>query len=222
MPLTFFETMRGELFDADGHAHHVALDLRCESGRARGFVTNGRARITGTVRATPWVDGAAVTGTLIALPVTKRLMSYEIDFRDERGRAWHLSGRKDVRWVRRAHASLTNLATVLSCEGRDIATGTVQFFANDYPSFLSSFQPWTSLRADLPDGSHPAGMLSAAQRATLDTLAGTLIEAGGVVPPVAADTLERFDEYVGNMTPLMQSGVRVALRGLDAAARTDR
>ncbi|MGV9414171.1 GMC family oxidoreductase N-terminal domain-containing protein [Nocardia sp. NPDC003693] len=220
MPVTFFETMRGELFDADGHAHHVAMDLRCESGRARGFITNGRARITGTIRAAPWVDGAAVTGTLIALPVTKRLMSYEIDFRDEAGRAWHLSGRKDVRWVRRAHASLTTLATTLSREDREIASGTMQFFANDYPSFLRSFQPWTSLRADLPDGSHPAGMLGESQRATLGALAGALIEPGGAVPPVQAGTLDRFDEYVGNVTPLMQSGVRLALRGLDTAART--
>ncbi|MFE3187816.1 GMC family oxidoreductase N-terminal domain-containing protein [Nocardia sp. NPDC059240] len=219
MPLTFFETMRGELYDADGQAHHVAMDLRCESGHARGFVTNGRARITGTIRALPWVDGAAVIGTLVALPVTKRLMSYELDFRDDAGRAWHLRGRKEVRWVRRAHASLTNLDTMLSCDGEQVAQGRMQFFANDYPSFLRSFQPWVSLRGDLPDGTRPTGVLAPGQLEALAALAEVLIEPGGAVPPVDAATLERLDGYLGNMTPLMQSGLRAALRGLDAAAR---
>lgn len=219
MPLTFFETMRGELFDADGHAHHVAMDLRCESGRARGFVTNGHARLTGTIRATPWVDGAAVIGTLVALPVTKRLMSYELDFRDGQGRAWRLSGRKDVRWLRRAHASLTNLDATLWCEDREIASGRMQFFANDYPSFLRSFVPWTSLRSDLPDGTRPTGTFTPGQRASLQALAATLIEPGGVVPAVDSGTVDRVDEYVGNMTPLMQSGLKLALRSLDTTAR---
>ncbi|MEC3956341.1 GMC family oxidoreductase N-terminal domain-containing protein [Nocardia sp. CDC153] len=219
MPLTFFETMRGELYDADGEAHHLAMDLRCESGQARGFVTNGRARITGTIRALPWVDGAAVIGTLVALPVTKRLMSYELDFRDEQDRAWRLSGRKDVRWLRRAHASLTNLDTTLSCEGEQVAHGRMQFFANDYPSFLRSFEPWVSLRDDLPDGTRPQGVFSPGQLETLAALAEVLIEPGGAVPSVDSGTLTRVDTYIGNMTPLMQSGLRTALRGLDAAAR---
>ncbi|WP_330180840.1 GMC family oxidoreductase N-terminal domain-containing protein [Nocardia sp. NBC_01503] len=219
MPLTFFETMRGELYDADGRAHHVAMDLRCESGRARGFVTNGRSRLTGTIRALPWVDGAAVLGTLVALPVTKRRMSYDLDFRDGEGRAWRLSGHKDVRWLRRAHASLTTLDTTLWCEDREIATGRMQFFANDYPSFLRSFQPWTSLRADLPDGSDPAGAFSTAQRATLRAVAEALIAPGGAVPAVDAGTIDRIDELVGNMTPIMRSGLRIALRSLDSAAR---
>ncbi|MGW5228472.1 GMC family oxidoreductase N-terminal domain-containing protein [Nocardia niigatensis] len=221
MPLTFFETMRGELYDADGVAHHVAMDLRCESGHARGFVTNGRARITGTIRALPWVDGAAVLGALVALPVTKRLMRYEIEFRDNEGRAWRLSGRKDVRWLRGAHAGLTNLATTLSREGEQVAQGRMQFFANDYPSFLRSFQPWVSLRADLPEGGHPAGILGPGHRETLAALAEVLIEPGGSVPPVDADTIERADSLIGAMTPLMQSGLRAALRGFDAAARAE-
>ncbi|WP_067687063.1 GMC family oxidoreductase N-terminal domain-containing protein [Nocardia jejuensis] len=220
MPLTFFETMSGELFDADGHAHHVAMDLRCESGRALGFVTNGRARITGTIRAAPWVDGAAAVGTLVALPVTKRLMTYDIDFRDPEGRAWRLTGRKDVRWLRRTQASLTTLATTLWCDGQEIATGRMQFFANDYPSFLRSFQPWVSLRSDLPDGSHPEGAFGTGARASLHALATVLIEPGGAVPDVDSATIERLDAYVGNMTPLMQSGLRLALRALEASARS--
>ncbi|WP_405495446.1 GMC family oxidoreductase N-terminal domain-containing protein [Nocardia sp. NBC_00511] len=219
MPLTFFETMRGELHDAAGHAHHVAVDLRCESGRALGFVTNGRSHLTGTIRAIPWADGAAVTGTLVALPVTKRLMRYELEFRDDEGRGWRLSGHKDVRWLRGAHASLTNLDATLYREGEEIAHGRMQFFANDYPSFLRSFQPWTSLRDDLADGSHPVSAFGAHQRATVRALAEALIVADGVVPPVDEGTVDRIESYVGHMTPLMQSGLKVAVRGLDAAAR---
>src|SRR5665811_1703916 len=96
MALTFFETMSGELFDADGRAHHVAMDLRCESSRARSFVTDGGARVTGTIRALPWVDGAAVVGTLLARPVVDRFMSYDVGFTDEEGCCWRLRGRKDV------------------------------------------------------------------------------------------------------------------------------
>ncbi|WP_067821442.1 GMC family oxidoreductase N-terminal domain-containing protein [Nocardia inohanensis] len=219
MPLTFFETMSGELYDADGHPHHVAMDLRCESGRALGFVTNGRARITGTLRAAPWVEGAAVIGTLIALPVTKRSMSYELDFRDDDERAWRLTGRKDVRWGRGTHASLTNLDTTLWCEGREMAHGRMQFFANDYPSFLRSFQPWVSLRADLPDGGKAGTAFSDRQRATLHALAVTLFASDGAVPAADATTVDRAEALIAEMTPLMRSGLRVALRSLEAAAR---
>ncbi|UGT43893.1 GMC family oxidoreductase N-terminal domain-containing protein [Nocardia yamanashiensis] len=220
MPLTFFETMSGELYDADGRPHHVAMDLRCESGRALGFVTNGRARITGTLRAAPWVDGAAVTGTLIALPVTRRLMSYELDFRDGDDRAWRLTGRKDVRWGRGTHASLTNLDTTLWCEGREMAHGRMQFFANDYPSFLRSFQPWVSLRADLPDGAKSGPAFTDRQRATVLALAETLFAPDGAVHAADASTVDRADALIADMPPLMRSGIRVALRSLEAAART--
>lgn len=105
--------------------------------------------------------------------------------------------------------------------GKPVArsNGRMQFFANDYPSFLRSFQPWVSLRADLPDGSGPERTFTPGQLETLAALAEVLIEPGGAVPAVGGETLERLDAYLANITPLMRSGLRAALRGLDAAAR---
>lgn len=219
MPLTFFETMSGELYDTEGHVHPVVMELRSESGRALGFLTDGQARLTGTVRVAPWVDGVAVTGTLVALPVTKRLMTYDLEFRDDDGRAWRLSGHKDVRWLRRPYASLTNLDTTLWCEGREIAHGRMRFETWDLPRFLGSFRPWSSLHADLPDGTRPAQAFTDRQLTTLRALGEALIVPGGMVPPVGAESVARLDAYAGNMTPLMQSGIRWALRSLDTAAR---
>lgn len=220
MPLTFFETMSGELYDADGRAHHVAMDLRCESSRARSFLTDGRARITGTIRALPWVDGAAVVGTLVARPVIGRFMSYDVGFTDEEGRGWRLRGRKDVRLLTRPQYSLTHLAATLEREGHEVARGTMQFFANDYPRFLRSFKPWASFTPVLPDGQGPpAGGLRLRQRATLLAFAEAIIVADGKVPEASEETLATTEVYVSHLTPMLQTGFRVGLRALDAAAR---
>lgn len=85
MGLSFLETMSGEVVDADGRVHHVALDPKAESSSALGFVVDGRARLTGTIRALPWVDGAAVVGTLVARPaadVVGGFMEYDVAFVD--------------------------------------------------------------------------------------------------------------------------------------------
>ena len=53
MGLSFFETMSGELVDAEGRVRHVHIDLRCASRRARSLV-GGSFHLDGTVSALPW------------------------------------------------------------------------------------------------------------------------------------------------------------------------
>lgn len=216
MGLCFHETMSGELVDAEGRAHHVALDLKAESSSALGFVVDGRARLTGTVRALPWVDGAAVVGTLVARPaarVTGGFMEYDVAFVDADERPWRVRGRKDVTLLHHQLHSLTNLATTLERDGEPVAEGTLQFFANDLPQFLRSFLSPSSLRRDARGAA-----LDAHQRATLAALAETVIAPGERVPAPDAESVANTEAQLRALTPLMGTGFRAALRALDALA----
>jgi choline dehydrogenase-like flavoprotein len=218
MDLSFFETMSGELVDADGRAHHVALDLKAESSSIIGFVVDGRARLTGTVRAHPWLDGAAVVGTLVAQPAahgTGGYMTYELAFVDADDRPWRLHGRKDVTLLRRQLHSLTNLATTLERDGEQVATGTLQFLANDLPHFLRSFLSPSSLARD--DRGAP---LNEHQRATLAALAETVIVPGEKTPAPSSETVANAEAQLSAVTPLVRAGFGAALTALDVLAIT--
>ncbi len=216
MGLSFLETMSGELVDADGRAHHVALDLRADSSSALGFVLDGRARLTGTIRALPWVDGAAVRGTLVARPAAHAVggfMEYDVAFVDADERPWRLRGRKDVTLLHHQLSSLTRLVTTLERDGEPVAEGTLQFFANDLPHFLRSFLGPSSRRSDGPGDS-----LHDHQRATLAALAETVVVPGERVPAPSAETVDNADTQLRTLTPLMRTGFRAALVALDALA----
>lgn len=216
MQLSFFESMSGELVDADGRAHHVALDLKAESSSAIGFVVDGRARLTGTIRALPWVDGAAVVGTLVARPtagVVGGFMEYDLAFVDAEEQPWRLRGRKDVTLLHHRLHSLTNLATTLERDGEPVAEGTVQFFANDLAHFLRSFLSPSSLR-----GEGRGAPLDEHQRATLAALAETVIVPGEHVPMPSAQTVANAEAQLRSLTPVMRAGFRAAVWALDAAA----
>jgi choline dehydrogenase-like flavoprotein len=221
MALNFFETMSGELFDGDGAAHHVALDLKAESSRALGFVLDGRARLTGTIRALPWIDGGAVVGTLVARPaatITGGFMEYELTFTDAEDQPWRLRGRKDVTLLHNQLPSLTRLATELERDGAVVAAGTLQFFANDLPHFIRSFKGTAAFSSEVVTGTS-AATLDRSQRATLMALAEVVIVPGGRVPAASAETVRRAEEYVTGLTPLVRAALAAALGALDAAAR---
>lgn len=216
MGLSFLETMSGELVDVHGRAHHVALDLTAESSSIAGFVVDGRARLTGTIRALPWLDGAAVAGTLVARPAahgTGGFMTYDLRFVDADERPWRLHGRKDVTLLHHQLHSLTNLATILERDGEQVATGTLQFLANDLPHFLRSFLTAPSLTTD-----GRARPLDERQRATLAAVAEALIPPGEKTPAPSPETITNTEAQLAGVTPLVRTGFGAALGALDAIA----
>ena len=94
MGLSFFETMSGELRDADGAWHHLHLDLRCAARRASALL-GGSFHLDGTV-SSRWAE-AACSGSLEIGP---RRLEYRLEFQDEQGRRHWLVGRKKPDWRR--------------------------------------------------------------------------------------------------------------------------
>lgn len=150
MGISFFESMSGELVDDDGHAHHVAIDIRCDASRATRFLASGNARVTGTIRALPWTDGAACSGTVVVRPILGRKIEYDMTFNDADGLPCRLWGKKDIR-VRGLYRSMTRMNARLERDGKTVATGTMDFHGDDLLSFAQS---WSIGPTTSPAGSH--------------------------------------------------------------------
>ncbi|WP_433207653.1 GMC family oxidoreductase N-terminal domain-containing protein [Nocardia sp. CA-107356] len=218
MPVSFFETMSGELRDSQGSHHHVAVDLRLEAGSFTRFLTDGRTRLTGTIRALPWTDGAAVTGEVIVLPLTKRLIRYRMRFVDVHGGRWRLEGQKNITWGRGYLASQTTMHAHLYQDDQSVATGDMQFFMNSVVEFMLSWKPWTALRpANTP--SSGASPLSAVRRRQLLAVAEAVVVPTDRVPAADERTIDRLQEQLSHMPVHISSGLRAALTAWDVRIR---
>ena len=217
--MRFFETMSGELVDAQGCAHHVAFDLRCSSRRVSAIVGNGRLRLSGTVRAGPWGEGAACHGTLCIQPWRRRL-DYELQFLDPEGSRLRLVGRKSVE-LRHPLRSMTVLATQLSSdEDGLLAEGELHFDLNDVPAFVASFSLDAALRASNESIEEPRLELDEREHATLRALAEVLLVAGQRVPAPSALTLDEAVAILAHSPPHVVALYRGGLRMLDALSRS--
>lgn len=223
MALSFFETMSGEVLDPDGHAHHVALELRCEASGAAAFALDGRARIAGTVTAAPWAHAAACEGTLEVSPFRARRIAYDIAFRDADGHPFRLIGTKRLT-ARALLASMTNLDTALIRDEEQLARGTLRFDMNTILHFASSWRlhaaPAHRARTAPPDRDElpSPDILGPAELAAFAAFAEAIIAPGGVVPPCDEATLRNAEALLVGMPMEVQQLFRAALRGLDVAA----
>ena len=224
MPLSFHETMEGPLVDAGGHTHHAVLTIRCESGRLLSFAAGGHARITGTLSAGPWAQAASCEGTLEVRPLRGRRIGYSVAFTDPSGVRCSLEGEKHPD-PRQPLASMTTLYTRLVREGEVVARGTLHFELDTAAHFFSSWRPWAGLQtqrlsAPPADPSLPVDdVLNAHEREVFGALATALIEAGRIVPPLDAETVESASAILAHLPDHLQVVYRGALRALDAAAR---
>lgn len=224
MPLSFIETMEGPLVDRDGQTHHAVLDIRCESARLGAFAFGGLARITGTLSAGPWADGAACEGTLEVRPVRGRRIGYTVDFRGPDGAAMRLAGHKRPDPLHPL-ASMTTLHTRLERDGETVATGTLHFEWDTAAHFFASWRPWAGIRtqsmtapAPRPEVPGP-DVLTADERRLLHALGEALIEPGEKVPALHPDTVAHAAAILAYVPGHLQLVYRGALRALDAAAR---
>ncbi len=218
MGLSFFETMSGELVDAEGRVRHVHIDLRCASRRARSLV-GGSFHLDGTVSALPWAE-AACTGILSLSP---RRLEYRLDFHDEEGRPHRLTGRKHPS-LRAPLASMTTLHTRLEREGELLAEGTLRFHLDEIPAFLASFGLDSTLApVDLAAPGGPA-IMDEEDRQAWGRIARAVLVPGQRVPSPDEDTLRRAERILAHtpshLLPFFKAGVRLLDRvGPERAAR---
>jgi choline dehydrogenase-like flavoprotein len=219
MALTFDETMRGTLLDADGAPHLLEFTVAVEAHDGGRFLRRGDARLSGVVTVQPWARDRVLEGRF---RLTPRGMDYAFDFEGADGAPWSLVGRKDLRWTSPL-STATALATTLSRDGVEVATGIVRFDLNDLPALAASWRPGSSRRTvDLGrrlDGLPNLPPLDAAQQATLRAYAEVVIVPGEHVAPVDDATVEGALAVLQGFPSHVQAGYRLALGALDAAAR---
>ena len=243
MGISFFESMSGELVDTNGNEHHVAIDIRCDASRATRFLATGNARVTGTIRALPWTDGAACEGTVVVRPLLSRKMEYDMTFRDADGAPCRLWGRKNIT-VRGLYQSMTTLNAHLERAGQVIASGPMKFHGDDLLAFAKSWSIGPATRpvgsnasprtfephdGDAADDGGPGGgdrellgsfdgSLSDRERATVLALAETLITPGKLVPAVDESVVDGVEQILPHLPPIAASMYRMGLRTLELAS----
>lgn len=137
MRVSFVETMRGTLRDADGGSHPAEIELRTDAAW-RAFLRDGRTEATGLVRAGPWAAEAPLRGTLTIDPRTPRL-AYHLEF-ESGGARYVLAGEKHPDW-RRPLETMTRLPVTLRSDQRVVAEGELRFDLRELPAFLVSWLP---------------------------------------------------------------------------------
>lgn len=229
MGISFFETMTGELIDDAGDTHHVAMDLRCDAARIGRFFADGKVRATGTIRVEPWADGSACEGTVTIRPLLGKRLEYDLSFIGKDGQDCRLVGRKDVKLLSpKVYQSLTTLKTRLECDGETIASGVMNFHADDLLAFTKSWSIGATAGAGATAGNWAAAgtaglvefTFTEDERRTVFALAEALITPGKVVPPVDPDIALGVAEILPHLPPLATGLYRVGLQALDTAART--
>ena len=131
MPLTFVETMRGTLQDAQGADHPVSFTV---TAIAEG---SGYFRLAGVATATPWATDAAATGVLVLSP---RFLRYRLRFAAPGG-DWTIAGQK-LPTLRAPLRSMTVLPVTLT-DAMEVerARGNMRFDLRDLPRFAASWIP---------------------------------------------------------------------------------
>jgi hypothetical protein len=137
--LSFIETMRGAVVDADGRRHTVDFQVRAVG-------ENGRFSLAGVVHAGGFADEAPCEGTLTitAIPAS---IAYVVRFAGRDGETLTLEGAKTPSpWS--PLRSMTQLPIALRAQdGRALAEGELAFDLFDLPEFVSSWLPLPSVAA---------------------------------------------------------------------------
>jgi choline dehydrogenase-like flavoprotein len=219
MGLTFDETMRGTMADSKGAKHLLEFTVAVEAHATRRFLTRGEARLTGVVTVEPWAKDAVLEGHFRLGP---RGMDYAFTFEDVDGQTCSFVGRKNLEWSRPL-ATATVLYSQLRRGEKLLASGTVHFDLNDLPALAASWRPGSSRRTvdlDRPlQGLRNLSPLDDAQTDTLRAYAEVVLVAGETVGPPNEETLSAALQVLSGFPSHVQAGYRLALGGLELAAR---
>lgn len=212
MSIAFFETMSGELRDADGVAHPASFEIKADGGHVTDLLRTGEAHITGVIHAPPWAEYAAVDGYLRMSPVFKRTIEYDFTFQNADWEEFRLHGKKHISLLHLVR-SLTHLTMTLEEDGEAIAEGELAFALADLPEFLSSW----GLYGGTPDGDEAsgAGEISQAQRELLSALVEATFAPGERVPKGDALTVEAVESQLAQAPARVRKAFWAGLRWLD-------
>ncbi|MCH9680224.1 MAG: gluconate 2-dehydrogenase subunit 3 family protein, partial [Deltaproteobacteria bacterium] len=216
--VSFFEVMRGDLFDRWGRRHPVDFEIKAEARAAGSFARSGRARITGIVDVAPWATRAPLQGEITISLLRKRRIEYRFDFCDEHGVEYQLRGRKDLR-LRRPLESFTKMTATLRQGEHEVAHGELRFDLNQVLAFFGSWWPGSSIRTSpvVAPAATPA-VLGAHERTLMAALVEATIVAGERVPAPDAQTLEDAVAQLAAAPRRVRQAFRAGLRWLDATA----
>ena len=219
MALTFDETMRGTMLDAQGAPHLLEFTVAVEAHDARRFLRRGDARLSGVVTVRPWAEDAVLDGRFRLSPSG---MDYAFEFEGSDGAAWSFVGRKNLDWAR-PFSTATTLYSELKRGEDSIATGTVYFDLNDAAALAASWRTGSSVRSvdlDRPlAGLRNLRPLEPHQIDTMRAWAELVIVPGEHVAAVDEDTVEGALAVLAGFPAHAQAGYRLALGALDLAAR---
>jgi len=210
MGVSFFETMRGQAVYTDGRAQLFELEVKASSS-LRHFLRTGHARLTGVVRAPPWADEAAATGSIRIRPFLGRSIDYALEFGGDDESRYSFVGHKDLNKLNPVTA-MTELVGEVLHDGSVIGRATLYFDLHELGSFLRSWAPFSG-RPPLP--AHP----SAPDRAMVTAFAAAVIRPGIHVPAVDSQTIDRTLALIEQFPPSLARAFPAALRALDLAAR---
>ena len=219
MGVSFHEVMTGDLLDRWGRSRFASFRIKAESTSARDFAMTGRAKITGVVQASPWVDRAPLEGHIRIRPFVGRTIDYAFDFADDEAVPYRFVGQKKLSW-RRPLGSATQLFGRIEREGATLAEGELWFDSNALVSFLTSWSPATSLRTV---SLHRPGdtddlqvMLTASQRALFEALVGAVLVEHGRVPAPDDRTVRDGLKQLLALPPEHLRAYRAALGAFEA------
>jgi hypothetical protein len=130
MKISFVETMRGTLRDADGVEH--AVEFRVNASGAGGEFT-----LRGRITLPPWVEGGAAEGTL-TMSIVPPLLAYRLSFGD----GLTLEADKHPTPLSPLRSMTFMNAIVRDKTQKTIAEGPMRFDIRELPQFLASWLPF--------------------------------------------------------------------------------
>lgn len=140
----FDETMSGtySLYSDPHQEHPLSFSVQARADSTLRHLADGRAALTGTIEAPGIVEHGPIQGNLTMLPIRKRLIRYELEFRGDDGKPYRLEGEKRVR-LGDLRRSFTELPTALyDAGGIEIGRAHLHFdLGADWLQFVTSFRP---------------------------------------------------------------------------------
>jgi len=225
MAVSFVETMRGTLVDADRRPQPVEFTVEVTAAERP-----GEHRLAGIVSAPPWAVEAECSGTL-TMAGGLRAIHYEVRFVADDGRVLWLDATKHPRpWS--PLATMSEMPTTLrDHEGRALAEGHMFFAPRDLFAFVASWLPLDGGRKALtakrraaarraidagrPTIATPGSGTEAPWRETLRALATTAIPAGQRLPGAGPAALTRVEDLLATFPASVATSYKTMLAALE-------
>lgn len=144
MGFKFDETMSGTyamVETPDAH-RRLSFTARMQADSTLAHIKDGKMRLTGTLEMDGFADDVPIEGTLVMLPLTKKIIRYEFSFTGNDGRPYRFAGQKDIVLTSPRKTFTTLPASITDAEGREIATALTRFdIRADMFQFALSWRP---------------------------------------------------------------------------------